>query len=103
MWKILYELLIDPLGLPISPIWEYIIILIIGEVAHEVAYSCSPGGRFGSLIYWVTKLLTFVLVWSILYFMISATQFILLHWIWFVISGIILIVIIFIVKNKNEW
>ncbi len=26
MWKLIYEILVNPLGLPINPIWEYLII-----------------------------------------------------------------------------
>ena len=60
--NILYEILTSPLGLPISPVWEYVILLIVGEIVHEIAWNVSPGGRFGSLIYWVTKLIVFVLI-----------------------------------------
>lgn len=103
MWKIFYELLVDPLELPINPIWEYIIIFMIGEIAHEIAFYCSPGGKFGSIIYWVTKLITFVVVWGILYLIISSIQFILSHWVWFILGGVLLIVIIIFIKNKNNW
>ena len=106
MWELIYEILVSPLGLPISPIWEYFIILILGEVAHEIAYWVSPGGKAGSFIYWSTKLLTFVGVWAVLYGIITAVQFVIAHWIWFTIGGIILIsiavIIIIIRKKKNR-
>lgn len=67
MWKFIYELLVNPLGLPISPFWEYVIILLVGEVAHEIAYWISPGGKtFGSIVYWISKFITFLLMWAIL-------------------------------------
>ena len=93
MLKLIYELLVNPLGLPINPIWEYLIILVISEVAHEVAYSFSPGGRFGSIIYWISKLVTFVVMWAILYAIIEAILFISSNWIWFVIGVGVLVVI----------
>ena len=31
MLKLFYTLLTDPLGLPIEPLWEYVILLIVGE------------------------------------------------------------------------
>ena len=104
MLKILYEILVSPLGLPINPIWEYVIIFIVGEIAHEVAFWISPGGRFGSLIYWVTKFLVFVVVWIVLYVVILVVKFIISNWIWFIIGGIILlivsIILIIIFKKK---
>lgn len=106
MLKILYEILVCPLGLPINPIWEYVIIFIVGEIAHEVAFWISTGGRFGSLIYWVSKFLVFVAAWAILYGIISAAKFVISNWIWFIIGGIILlivsIILIIIFKKKQN-
>ena len=93
MLKVLYEILVSPLGLPINPIWEYFIILLVGEIAHELAFWISPGGVFGSLIYWVSKFLVFVAVWAILYGVISAVKFVISNWIWFIIVGIILLIV----------
>ena len=88
MWKFLYELFTSPLGLPIDPIWEWLIILVVGEIAHEIAYWVSPGGKaFGSAIYWITKLLTFVAMWLLLYGIIVAIQFVARYWIWFLCIG----------------
>lgn len=91
MLKLLYTLLTDPLGLPIEPIWEYIILLVIGEIVHEIAFYVSPGGRFGSLIYWVTKLVAFAAIWAVLYAIIVVIKFIIAHWIWFAIGGGVLL------------
>ena len=87
MLKLLYTLLTDPLGLPIEPLWEYIILLIVGEIVHEIAFSISPGGTFGSLIYWFSKVIVFVVIWAVLYVIIASIQFIIAHWIWLVIGG----------------
>ena len=67
MLKFFYTLLTDPFGLPLEWFWEYIILTILGWVVHEIAWAASPGGRFGSLIYWSTKLLTFFGLWAVLY------------------------------------
>ena len=87
MFKLFYMLLTDPIGLPIEPLWEYIILLIVGEVVHEIAWNISPGGTFGSLIYWMTKLIAFVAIWAVLYAVIVVIKFIIAHWIWFAIGG----------------
>lgn len=92
MLKLLFTLLTDPLGLPIEPLWEYVILLIVGEIVHEIAWNISPGGVLGSPIYWVTKLLAFVLIWAALYAIIVAVQFVIAHWIWFTIGAAIIIV-----------
>ena len=94
MLKLFYTLLTDPLGLPIDPLWEYIILLVVGEVVHEIAWNVSPGGTFGSLIYWLTKLLAFVAIWAVLYAIIAAIQFFIAYWIWFTIGAVLLIAIV---------
>lgn len=102
--KFLYTIITNPLGLPISPIWEYLILLVVGEIVHEIAWNVSPGGRFGSLIYWVTKLLAFVSIWAILYGIISAIKFVVAHWVWFTIGGLALLigVILWIIVNNKK-
>lgn len=60
--------------------------LIVGDVVHEIAWNVSPGGTFGSLIYWVTKLVAFVAIWAALYAVIAVIKFIIAHWIWFAIG-----------------
>lgn len=102
--KLFYTLLTDPLGLPIEPLWEYVILLIVGEIVHEIAWSTSPGGTFGSLIYWVTKLIAFVAIWAVLYAIIATVQFVIAHWIWFAIGAAIItaLVIAFATWNRKH-
>ena len=106
MLKFLYTIFTDPLGLPINPVWEFVILLIVGEMVHEIAYWASPGGTFGSLIYWVTKFLVFVAIWAILYGIIAVIKFVILHWLWFTVGGSILLATvitwIIIYKKKNN-
>lgn len=104
IYKLIFTLLTDPLGLPIEPLWEYVILLIVGEIVHEIAWSASPGGTFGSLIYWVTKLIAFVVIWAVLYAIIAVVQFIVAYWIWFAIGAVVLVAvgIVFIVWHYNN-
>ena len=106
MLKFLYTIFTDPLGLPVEPIWEFVILLVVGEIVHEIAYWVSPGGTFGSLIYWVTKLLVFVAIWAILYGIIAVIKFVILHLLWFTVGGSILLATaitwIIIYKKKNN-
>ena len=104
MLKLFYTLLIDPLGLPIEPLWEYVILWVVGEIAHNIAWNTSPGGAFGSLIYWVTKLPAYVLIWAVLYAIIATVQFVIAHWIWFAIGAAIIVeaTIAFTIWNRKK-
>lgn len=106
MFKLFYSLFTDPLQLPLDPLWEYLILLAIGEIAHEIGFRFSPGGTFGSLIYWVTKIIAFVVVWAVLYIIIVVVKFIISHWIWFAIGGgiflAVLIGVIIYAKVKKD-
>lgn len=100
MLKFFYTVLTDPLGLPLEPVWEYIILAILGWIVHEIAWSASPGGTFGSLIYWGTKLLAYLLIWAVLYVIIHTIQFVIAHWLWFLICGIVICWISYQVKRN---
>lgn len=100
MLKFFYTLLTDPLGLPLDWFWEYIILTILGWVVHEIAWSVSPGGTFGSLVYWGTKLLVFVLIWAILYIIISALTFVIAHWIWFLCGAVFVSTIAYWISSR---
>lgn len=104
MLKLFYTLLTDPLGLPIEPLWEYVILWAMGEIVHAIAWRASPGGTFGSLIYWVTKLIAFVAIWVVLYAIIAAVQFVIAHWIWFTIGAAIMVAatIAFTIWNRKN-
>ena len=102
MLKLFYTLLTDPLGLPIEPLWEYVILPIVGEIVHEIAWSTSPGGTFGSLIYWGTKLFALVAIWAVLYVIIATVQFVIAHWIWFAIGAAIIIAIVIAFATWNR-
>ncbi len=104
--KFLYTIFTNLLNLSTDPVWEYVILLLVGEIVHEIAYWTLPGGggTFGSLIYWVTKLLVFIAIWAILYGIIVAIKFVVSNWIWFVIGGSILLTgaIIWIILNNKR-
>ena len=102
--SVLYELLTSPFGLPISPIWEWLILLAVGEIVHEIAWQVSPGGKFGSEVYWITKIVAFVAIWAVLYGIIMAIRFVVAHWIWFTVGGVLLLagVIVWIVFNGRK-
>ena len=81
MLKFLFDLLVDPLGLPISWVWEYIILAVIGVIAYNIAWDVSPGGPLGSLIHWVVRLGVFVALWAVTYGVIAVMQWIFANWV----------------------
>lgn len=50
MFKFIFEILTDPLGLPIEWYWEYLILAVIGVVAYAVAYRCVGDMYSGGMI-----------------------------------------------------
>ena len=105
MFKFLFEILTDPLGLPINALWEYLIIAIINAVAFKIAWDASPGGTFGSAIHWGVRLIAFVIIWAITYGVIALAKWIFANWIialCIVVGLIILGIVIAVVINRNS-
>ena len=106
MFKILFEILTDPLGLPINIIWEYLIIAIINVIAFKIAWEASPGGFGGSTIHWVVRLIMFVIIWAIIYGVIVIAKWIFTNWkiVLCIVAGVVVlgIVIAVVVKQNLE-
>lgn len=75
IYKLIFEFLTEPLGLPINLIFEYLILLIIGEFAFRIAWNVSPGGFWGSEIHWIVRVVTYVLMWGLTYGLIMLVKF----------------------------
>ncbi len=83
MFKFIFEILIDPLGLPIEWYWEYLILAVIGAAAYAVAYRCVgdmcsggmiEGSTSGSFFHWLIRLILFVALWAVTYGIIAAVK-----------------------------
>lgn len=90
MFKFIFDLLTDPLGLPIEWYWEYIILLVIGAVAYAVAYRCVgdmysggmiDGSTSGSFFHWLIRLILFVILWTVTYGIIAAVKWLTDNWV----------------------
>lgn len=89
MFKPIFEILIDPLGLPIEWYYEYIILAVIGIIAYRIAYS-EVGGMYrsglidgktsGSFFHWLIRLIIFAMLWAITYFVIWLGKIIKNNW-----------------------
>ena len=67
MCRFVFTLFTDPLGLPISPILEYVILAVIYRIAYKIAWKLSPGGILGSEIHWFVRVIAFCTIWAITY------------------------------------
>lgn len=112
IFSFIFDRLTDPLGLPISALYEYVILLVIGAIAYAIAFSAvgdmydsgsiSSSGA-GSLFHWLIRLVVFVVIWAITYSVITLVKWITAHWVVIVsslggillIAGIIAVVVIF--------
>ena len=108
--KILLDSLTLPLGIPISPVWSLLGMIIIGEVAFRIAYSIA--GDYGSssgercIIHWIARFILFFVIWALTCEVIMAARFIATHWIWFAVGGILILIgcigaILVILKKKK--
>ena len=103
MYKLIFELATDPLGLPINAVWEYLILLIIGTISYSVGWEVSPGRRFGSIIHWCARLIAFFVLWATTYGVIAAFQWVIAHWVACiaVLLGIFIVIIAAILIRKR--
>ena len=118
IFSFIFDRLTDPLSLPIHPLWEYLILLIIGGIAYAVAYSIVgdmyssgsiSGGCLGCLFHWIIRLLLFVVIWAVTYGAIVVVQWITAHWVIVVsvlgalilVAGVVAVIVIFRKKGGN--
>ncbi len=98
----LYNIVTDPLGLPIAWYWEWIILAIIEIVAFIAAFQIIGslyrdglihGRTAGSVLHWIIRLIVLVVIWAITYFVIWLAKLIFAHWLLIVsiLGGILVI------------
>ena len=117
MFKLLFEFLTEPLGLPIEWYYEYVILAVVGFIAYIIAFRCvgsmyregfiSSRGA-GSFFHWLIRLIFFVIIWAITYGAIAFVKWLCTNWILFlsVLGGIVLLAAVItmtisIIKKKN--
>lgn len=92
--KFIFDLFTSPLGLPIHPLWEYLIIALIGKLAFKIGWDVSPGGPFGSIIHFAVRGLSFVVMWGGAYMIIAIIKWIIANPIMALITGIVISAVI---------
>ena len=89
IFKFMFERLTDPLGLPINPIYEYVILAVIGLVAYGLAYrkvgdmyhgGLISGRTEGSFFHWVIRAFFFVVLRLVTYGAIQGYYFVTANW-----------------------
>lgn len=119
MFKFIFDILTDPLGLPIEWYWEYLILAVIGTVVYAVAYRCV-GGMYsggmiggsisGSFFHWLIRLILFAILWAVTYGIIAAIKWLTDNWILVLcilggiatVAGIATVITIILRKRKNK-
>lgn len=119
MFKFLFGILTDPLGLPIEWYWEYLILAVIGAVAFSIAYSCMgdlyhssaiSGSTSGSFLHWLIRTVSFIALWAVTYGVIVAVKWltanrVMVLCIWggvMAVAGIVAAVTLFIRTRKKK-
>ena len=120
MFKFLFDLLTDPLDLPIEWYYEYLILAVIGAIAYGIAYRCVgdmyhsgaiDGRTSGSFFHWLIRFILFAALWAVTYGVIVAVRWLTENWVmvlcilgWMAVAGIAVATVLFIrsCKKKSE-
>lgn len=104
MFKFIFDLVTEPLGLPIEWYKEWIILAIIERIGYYIAYEkvnglyhshMISGGMSGSFFHWVIKSFYVIVIWAITYCAIAVGKFVLENKVLIgVIAGTVLLIII---------
>ena len=107
IFSFIFDKFTDPLNLPIEPLYEWIILGMIGLVAYAASFrivgdmydSGSISGSFlGSLFHWIIRLFIFAPIWFVVYWVIVIAQWITTHWVLAlsVLGGLIVLTVVII-------
>ena len=102
MFKVIFDFLTEPLGLPIEWYWEYLILAVIGLIAYIIAFRAVgdmydsgtiSGSVAGSFFHWLIRLIFFAAIWAITYGVIAVAKWLCDNWILVlcVLGGIVLV------------
>ena len=88
MFQFIFDLISEPLGLPMEWYYEWIILAAIEGIAYRVAYDKVgslyrgkhiSGSVLGSLVHWLIRTVYFVFMWAVIYAVIWILKFIRAH------------------------
>ena len=88
MFKFIFDLATEPLGLPIDWYYKWIILGVIGYIAYLIAYDkvgslyhgdFISGRAAGSFFHWIIRTIYFIVMWAITYGVIWTGKFVMAH------------------------
>lgn len=88
--KAVLDFLSLPLSLPISPIWDFVICFVLGEIAYWVAFSLA--GEIGDTsaergcLHWLIRIPFYFILWGLACLIIIVVKFIKANLIWVLIA-----------------
>ena len=117
LFNFIYRRIIDPLTLPVDPLYEWIFLFVIELIAFIFSFRIVQnmydtgdisGSFLGRIFHWIIRILIFILIWVVVYWAVVITQCIIDNWVLAlcVFTGIILvafaIIVMFHYYKKNE-
>lgn len=116
MYKVIFELITEPLGLPIEWYKEWLALALIELIASEIAFSkvrilyhvSISGKSAGSLAYWTIKSVVAVAIWAVTYGVIWVGKLIWKHKLYVSIGISCIVAVVLCVKlliwlrNRNK-
>ena len=117
MFKFIFDLATEPLGLPIDWYYEWTILGVIEYIAYLIAYDkvgslyhgdFISGRAAGSFFHWIIRTIYFIVMWAITYGVIWTGKFVMAHKIQVAIGicsivAVVIAVKIFIwIKERNK-
>ena len=88
IFSFIFDIITDPFTLPVEPLYEWVILGVLGVIAYLTSYRIvgdmydrgSISGSFlGSLFHWIIRLFIFVMIWFVAYWAIVIVQWITDH------------------------
>ena len=88
MFKFIFDLATEPLGLPIDWYYEWIILGVIGYIAYLIAYDkvgslyhgdFISGRAAESFLHWIIRTIYVIVMWAITYGVIWIGKFVMAH------------------------
>ena len=105
VFRLCFEYLTDPLSLPLDPLVEWIILVVMHELAYRLSFSMVrdlyrsgiiSSRLVGSFLHWFFRTTCFLGTWAGINFAIATYRFIAKHWLMIIcaIGSILLILIL---------
>ena len=107
MFKFIFDLATEPLGLPIEWYYEWIILAVIGYIAYLIAYEkvgslyhgdFISGRAAGSFCHWIIRSIYFIVMWAVAYGVIWIGKFVMAHKIQVAIDTLLLFPVLILLK-----